>query len=101
MVESYKAKGFQIEQITRMDRKGYKAGALKDAMDQVRGEFIAIFDADFLPKKDFLKNTLHHFKDEKIGVVQTRWEHLNENYSLITRHPQANQHLMDNFDYGS
>ncbi len=84
-VAEYKAKGFQIEQIRRKDRKGFKAGALKDAMAMAKGEFIAIFDADFLPKKDFLKNTLHHFENEKTGVVQTRWEHLNENFSLITR----------------
>ncbi|HFA49548.1 MAG TPA: glycosyltransferase [Bacteroidetes bacterium] len=84
-IEYYRAKGFQIEQIFRDDRKGYKAGALKDAMPKAKGEFIAIFDADFMPKKDFLKKTLHHFEDEKVGVVQTRWEHLNENYSLITR----------------
>ena len=84
-VEEYKAKGFNIEQIRRIDRKGYKAGALKDAMNQAKGEFIAIFDADFLPRADFLKNTIPYFEDEKIGVVQTRWEHLNEDYSIITR----------------
>ena len=84
-VRDYQSAGFQIEQVQRKDRKGFKAGALKEAMHHARGEFIAIFDADFLPKKDFLKNTLCHFEDEKTGVVQTRWEHLNENYSLITR----------------
>jgi len=84
-VAEYKAKGFHIEQILRCDRKGFKAGALKDAMPRVNGEFIAIFDADFMPKSDFLKSTLTHFQDKKVGVVQTRWEHLNENYSLITR----------------
>ncbi len=84
-VTSYRAQGFQIEQIRRKDRKGFKAGALKDAMPLAKGEFIAIFDADFLPKKDFLKDTLCHFEDKKTGVVQTRWEHLNESYSLITR----------------
>ncbi|MFQ5448011.1 MAG: cellulose synthase family protein [Saprospiraceae bacterium] len=84
-VGEYKSKGFLIEQILRSDRKGFKAGALKDAMPLAKGEFIAIFDADFLPKPDFLRSTLVHFQDEKVGVVQTRWEHLNENYSLITR----------------
>ena len=84
-VEHYQQQGFQIQQVRRKDRKGFKAGALKDAMPLAKGEFIAIFDADFLPKKDFLKNTLCHFEDESIGVVQTRWEHLNESYSLITR----------------
>lgn len=84
-VEEYQAKGYQIEQITRVDRKGYKAGALKDGMPKAKGEFIAIFDADFLPRKDFLKKTIPHFKDPQIGVVQTRWEHINQDYSLITR----------------
>jgi cellulose synthase/poly-beta-1,6-N-acetylglucosamine synthase-like glycosyltransferase len=84
-VEEYKAKGFNIELIRRNDREGYKAGALKYGMQYVKGEFIAIFDADFLPNPDFLRKTLPYFKDDKVGVVQTRWEHINENYSLITR----------------
>lgn len=84
-VEEFKAKGFQIEQITRKNRKGYKAGALKEGMQFAKGEFIAIFDADFLPKPDFLLKTLPWFKDPNVGVVQTRWEHINEDYSLITR----------------
>lgn len=84
-VEEYQAKGFRIQQILREDRKGFKAGALKDGMKYVKGDFIAIFDADFLPSPDFLKKTVPYFKDEKIGVVQTRWEHINEGYSLITR----------------
>jgi len=84
-VEEYKAKGFNIELIRRDDREGYKAGALKYGMQFVKGEFIAIFDADFLPNPDFLRKTLPYFKDEKVGVVQTRWEHINEDYSLITR----------------
>ncbi len=84
-VEEYKAKGFNIEQVLRKERKGYKAGALKDGMVHAKGEFMAIFDADFLPRRDFLKKTIPHFRDEKVGVVQTRWEHINENYSLITK----------------
>lgn len=84
-VEEYKAKGFQIEQITRTDRKGYKAGALKEGMRFAKGDFIAIFDADFLPKPDFLLKTMPWFRDPSVGVVQTRWEHINEDYSLITR----------------
>jgi len=84
-VEEYKKQGFNIELVTRENRTGYKAGALKDAMPMARGEYIAIFDADFLPKLDFLKATIPYFKDEKVGVVQTRWEHINQNYSLITR----------------
>jgi cellulose synthase/poly-beta-1,6-N-acetylglucosamine synthase-like glycosyltransferase len=84
-VEEYKARGIQIEQIRREKRQGYKAGALRDAMQYAKGEFIAIFDADFLPRPDFLKKTIPHFEDSAIGVVQTRWEHINEDYSLITR----------------
>ncbi len=83
-VEEYKSKGFDIRLIERENRKGFKAGALKDAMKFVKGEFIAIFDADFLPDSSFLKNTIPHFKDSKIGVVQTRWGHINQKYSLIT-----------------
>ncbi len=84
-VEEYKAKGFHIEHITRDIRTGYKAGALKEATPKAAGEFIAIFDADFLPRKDFLRRTIPHFNDPKVGVVQTRWEHINQNYSLLTR----------------
>jgi cellulose synthase/poly-beta-1,6-N-acetylglucosamine synthase-like glycosyltransferase len=84
-VAHYKALGFNIAQVLRKDRKGFKAGALKDAMHLANGEFIAIFDADFLPNKDFLKNTLSHFRQPNVGVVQTRWEHLNEGYSILTR----------------
>ncbi len=84
-VNYYKAQGFNIEQIRRKVRKGYKAGALKDGMAFAKGEFIAIFDADFLPRPDFLRRTVPHFQDERVGVVQTRWEHINEDYSLLTR----------------
>lgn len=84
-VEEYQAKGLDIVHITRTDRKGFKAGALKEATQVAKGEFIAIFDADFLPREDFLKTTIPYFKDEKVGVVQTRWEHINGDYSLITR----------------
>lgn len=84
-VEEYKAKGFNIELLHRTDRSGFKAGALKEAMQYAKGEFIAIFDADFLPRKDFLLTTIPYFKEENVGVVQTRWEHINQDYSLITR----------------
>lgn len=84
-VAEYKAKGYNIEQVTREVRQGFKAGALRDGMAAAKGEFMAIFDADFLPKKDFLLRTIPFFQDEKVGVVQTRWEHINEDYSLITR----------------
>jgi len=78
------AQGIDIVHIHRMDRTGYKAGALDSAMGQVTGEFIAIFDADFIPDKDFLLKTIPYFQNEKIGVVQTRWGHLNKTYSLLT-----------------
>ena len=84
-VEEYKAKGFNIELYHRTDRSGYKAGALKDAMKYVKGEFIAIFDADFLPRPDFLRATIPHFQDKRVGVVQTRWEHINQDYSILTK----------------
>ncbi|MCB0704111.1 MAG: glycosyltransferase family 2 protein [Saprospiraceae bacterium] len=84
-VAEYKALGFQIQQIQRADRKGFKAGALKDAMPYAKGEFIAIFDADFLPRPDFLRTTIAYFDQPEVGVVQTRWEHINQDYSLITR----------------
>ena len=84
-VAYHQAQGINIEQIRRKERKGYKAGALKDGMEFAKGEFMAIFDADFLPRPDFLKKTVPHFQDPNVGVVQTRWEHINEDYSLITR----------------
>ncbi len=77
--------GLDIKQVTRENRVGYKAGALKEGLKTAKGEFIAIFDADFLPKKTWLLNTIPYFKDEEIGVVQTRWGHLNRDYSLLTR----------------
>ncbi len=78
------ARGINIQHVHRTDRTGYKAGALDDAMDQVQGDFIAIFDADFVPEKDWLRQAMAYFTDEKIGVVQTRWGHLNKDYSLLT-----------------
>jgi cellulose synthase/poly-beta-1,6-N-acetylglucosamine synthase-like glycosyltransferase len=80
----YRERGIDIEVIRRPERVGFKAGALQYGVNIAKGEFIAIFDADFLPSPDFLKQTIPHFEDEKTGVVQTRWEHLNENYSLLT-----------------
>lgn len=78
------ARGINIQHIHREDRTGYKAGALDDAMDQVEGDFIAIFDADFIPDSDFLKKTMPYFSNDKVGVVQTRWGHINKKYSLLT-----------------
>ena len=73
-----------IELITRKDRKGFKAGALKQGLETARGEFIAIFDSDFLPQSDWLLQTVPHFENPKIGVVQTRWGHLNRGFSVLT-----------------
>ncbi|XOV67217.1 MAG: glycosyltransferase [Fluviicola sp.] len=78
------ARGVNIQHIHRVDRVGYKAGALDAAMDQVEGEFIAIFDADFVPDKDFLQKTMPYFQDDNVGVVQTRWGHINKKYSILT-----------------
>ncbi|MBC7885219.1 MAG: glycosyltransferase [Saprospiraceae bacterium] len=83
-VKEYAQKGFQIHSIKRTDRKGFKAGALEEAMSSAKGEFIAIFDADFLPETDFLKATIPSFDDPGVGVVQTRWAHINQNYSILT-----------------
>lgn len=84
-VKEYQEEGFNIKSIRRAIRQGYKAGALRDGMAYSKGAFIAIFDADFLPKKNFLRSTLAYFNNPEIGVVQTRWEHINQNYSLLTR----------------
>ncbi len=85
-VEKYRRQGYDIKQIRRANRAGYKAGALKAGLAVARGEFVAIFDADFVPKPDFLLKTIPHFMtDPGIGMVQTRWEHLNSEYSLLTR----------------
>lgn len=78
------ARGVNIQHIHRVDRVGYKAGALDAAMDQVEGEFIAIFDADFVPDRDFLQKTMPYFEDDNVGVVQTRWGHINKKYSILT-----------------
>ena len=78
-------KGFDIQHIRRANRNGFKAGALKEGLTIAKGEFVAIFDADFLPKSDWLKRTIPYFKDKKIGVVQTRWGHINRDYSVLTR----------------
>ncbi len=82
--ENYQRKGIDIKHIHRTNREGYKAGALKIGLEMAKGEFITIFDADFLPSPDFLKKTIPYFQNEKIAVVQTRWGHINEDYSLLT-----------------
>lgn len=77
--------GLDIQHICRTNRQGFKAGALKEGLEIAKGEFVAIFDADFLPESDWLKKTVPYFKDSEIGVVQTRWGHINRDYSTLTR----------------
>ncbi len=77
--------GIDIQHVLRDTREGFKAGALKEGLKSAKGEFIAIFDADFLPEKDWLQRTIPYFKNDNIGVVQTRWGHINRNYSLLTK----------------
>ena len=84
-IKSLQKRGFDIQHIRRTKRVGFKAGALREGLKIAKGEFIAIFDADFLPKSDWLKRTIPFFKDLEIGVVQTRWSHINRDYSLLTK----------------
>lgn len=73
-----------IEYVHRVDRSGFKAGALENGLKSARGEFILIFDADFVPRPDVLERTIHHFVDPKVAVVQCRWDHINRNFSALT-----------------
>jgi len=84
VVRDYASRGVNIVHVHRDDRVGYKAGALAAGLDAANGEFIAIFDADFVPPADFLESTVPHFADRKVGFVQARWGHLNQSYSLLT-----------------
>jgi cellulose synthase/poly-beta-1,6-N-acetylglucosamine synthase-like glycosyltransferase len=85
-IAMHRERGLDIEHVRRSTRSGFKAGALRDALATATGEMIAIFDADFVPAPDFLQRTLPHLiADERLGMVQTRWEHLNRDYSLLTR----------------
>jgi len=84
LVERYAALGHPVAYHHRTNREGYKAGALAEGMKTAKGEFVAIFDADFTPPEDFLLRVIHYFSDPKIGMVQTRWTHLNRNYSFLT-----------------
>ena len=85
IVEQLKSEGFNIDHVRRTLRTEFKAGALKEGLDNATGEFIAIFDADFLPEPDWLKRTVIYFKDPEVGVVQSRWGHINRNYSTLTK----------------
>jgi cellulose synthase/poly-beta-1,6-N-acetylglucosamine synthase-like glycosyltransferase len=85
-VRRHAARGFNISYLHRVDRRGYKAGALEAGLKVARGQFIAIFDADFIPPKDFLIRTLPHLvSNDKVGMVQARWGHINHHYSLLTQ----------------
>lgn len=84
LVERYATRGCPISYHHRSNREGYKAGALAEGMQTSKGEFIAIFDADFVPSEDFLLRTIHHFTEPGIGMVQTRWTHINRHYSFLT-----------------
>ncbi len=112
LVDDYKKQGYQIEHVRRGTRQGYKAGALKYAMKTTDSEFVAIFDADFIPPKWFLNKAVAHFVTPDIGLIQCRWGHINENYSTITQvqalsldfhflieqKAKSNSHLFMNFN---
>ena len=84
-VRRHALQGIDIKYIHRDDRIGYKAGALDEGLRVASGEFVAIFDADFIPKSDFLMRSVHYFTDPKVALVQARWGHVNEDYSLLTK----------------
>ncbi len=84
-IEELRLKGIDVELLRRKDRKGYKAGALAEGLKTAKGEYVAIFDADFLPPSDFLLRMIHYFTDPAIGMVQMRWGHDNAGDSLLTR----------------
>jgi hypothetical protein len=83
-VEEMRERGINVVYLRRPDRHGYKAGALDFGLQQASGELIAIFDADFVPQASFLRDIVGHFMDPRIGMVQTRWEHMNRDHSLLT-----------------
>ena len=85
LVKALADKGYNIIFLHRTNREGYKAGALKEGLESATGEFIAIFDADFLPEKNWLREAIRGFVSDEIGLVQTRWGHLNSHYSVLTR----------------
>jgi cellulose synthase/poly-beta-1,6-N-acetylglucosamine synthase-like glycosyltransferase len=84
-VQRWAAEGVDIKYYHRTDRGGYKAGALEAGLKIARGQFIGIFDADFIPTPDFLTRLMPHFTDERVGMVQARWGHINQDYSLLTK----------------
>jgi cellulose synthase/poly-beta-1,6-N-acetylglucosamine synthase-like glycosyltransferase len=84
-VRRHREAGVEIRQLRRADRAGYKAGALAEGLRSARGDLVAVFDADFVPRPDFLRRTAPWFADPAVGMVQTRWDHINRGYSLLTR----------------
>jgi cellulose synthase/poly-beta-1,6-N-acetylglucosamine synthase-like glycosyltransferase len=84
LVERYASMGYPVTYHHRTNREGYKAGALAAGLKTAKGEFVAIFDADFVPPEDFLMKVIHHFANPKVGMVQTRWTHINRSYSFLT-----------------
>ncbi len=84
-IDQYASEGIDIKHMTRTTRQGYKAGALKEGLQTAKGEFIVVFDADFLPDAEWLYKTIPYFKNEKVGVVQTRWAHTNRDFSILTK----------------
>ena len=84
-VRRHAAAGIDITYLHRTDRHGYKAGALEAGLKVAKGEYVAIFDADFIPTTDFLQRTVQFFTDPKVAMVQARWGHINQDYSLLTK----------------
>jgi len=84
-IEKLQERGFDAEYIHRTDRTGFKAGALENGTKTAKGEYLFILDADFVPNPDVLLKTIHYFTDDSIGLIQTRWGHLNRNFNLLTR----------------
>ncbi len=84
-VKRWRSRGVDICYLHRDDRKGFKAGALAEGLKTAKGEFVAVFDADFVPKPDFLLKGIHYFADPRVGMVQGRWEHINREYSFLTK----------------
>lgn len=83
--EELQSRGYNIHYLHRSNRTGFKAGALDAGLKSAQGEFIYIFDADFYPHRDMIQKTIHYFTDPKVGMVQTRWGHLNRDQSILTR----------------
>ncbi len=85
IVARMQAAGIDIVHIHRANRRGFKAGALREGLNTAKGSLVAVFDADFIPGPDFLKESIPYFQDPQIGMLQTRWGHINSDYSLLTR----------------